>query len=83
MAYIRLQSGKVHYVSAIAGAKIWEVLNGERTGTAEEQNYCLKIKDIYLSRYNAPSSYLSKYKYRLPKETVIPVPVQARLPYKD
>lgn len=58
MAFITLKSGKHYSVKAKPAIRLWEIMQGQRQGTEEEMRYCDKVDKIYLSRYNAPMTYL-------------------------
>lgn len=58
MAFIILKSGKHYSVKAKPAIRLWEIMQGQRQGTEEEMRYCDKVDKIYLSRYNAPMTYL-------------------------
>ena len=58
MAVVRLLNGKDDTVSAEVGAELWLVLNGYKDGTPEQQEYCSKVKTIYLNWRKAPDEWI-------------------------
>jgi hypothetical protein len=37
---------------------VWEVLNGEREGNADQQAYCENVEKLFISWRHAPDSYI-------------------------
>lgn len=61
MAIVKLNNNQTVTLSREKAEDIWAVLNGDIEGTKEQQEFCSKIKKIYLNRHHAPQSYLDKY----------------------
>jgi hypothetical protein len=58
MALVEFGDGHKMIAQPEYATKIWEVLNGERDGTEEEQEYCAGVKQISLDWRIAPDSYV-------------------------
>ena len=58
MAVISFVDGHKEVAKPATGLKIWEVLNGEREGSEDEQELCSQIKRLCLDWRTAPDSYV-------------------------
>lgn len=58
MAVIRLTNEQQVTVSREKAVEVWEVLNGEKDGTPEQEEFCSKIKKIHFNWRNAPDSWV-------------------------
>jgi hypothetical protein len=64
MALIRLNNGREVAVPAEKANAVWEVLNGDKPGTDEQQRYCMTVRRVWLNWRNpsTPYSYLQTHK---------------------
>jgi hypothetical protein len=58
MAYIIKNDNTTATTSAELGATYWTILHGYKEGTPEQEEYCSKIKKIYLNWRKAPDEWI-------------------------
>lgn len=79
-------NGRRVFVTAEQGIRLWQLVNGERQPQSKrERLYKQNTKRVFLSRMNAPQSYMQRYGHVFASMDVIPDKkafVQACLPYK-
>lgn len=68
MAMIKFNDESDMPCSAEQGHRYWAVMNGEVEPDEDEMKFCSKIKHIYLNRFNAPDSYIERY-----REIIFPI----------
>lgn len=83
---IETHTGRRMFVTAEQGIALWQLMSGERKPkTKKEQLYKQSTKRVFLSRLNAPESYVKRYGHLFNdgRGVIHKQHVQARLPYKD
>lgn len=86
MAMLITNTGKRVFLSANRATYYWLLLNGETEPRNDKEKQLMKtISRVYLSRQNAPESYLRQHRHLFyePEKVVEKQKVAIRLPYKD
>lgn len=63
MAVLQMHNRQNIEISPEKGHELWLVLNGEKEGTAEQQEFCMRVKRLYLNwrRNDLPESYYERH----------------------
>ena len=78
MAVIHFNNGEKKIITREQGKVIWEVLNGDVEPTAEQEEYCLRIKNFYMGWRNAPDSYIEAN-----KDVIFPMAIREWMVSRD
>lgn len=58
MALISFIDGKQKIVTVEQGNRLWQLMRGEITPNPQEERFCARVLNVYLSWRTAPDSYI-------------------------